>query len=186
MNLIVGIVGSIIAAIIIAMAVAWYKYVFGQRIKIIDPQLHGFLTTAETRLDVVAHQVHGTLKHLRRDHRIWLLVMDDKTGKTWPQGLVPVEYSKEQGTWKGYIHAWGWNNVAIVAVVARGHLRTTSTTSREWDPKRTKILIDAPGQTGVYYDEGGRPMQGSTLVHDAKFQNRVVAETRALLATVPA
>jgi NAD(P)-dependent dehydrogenase (short-subunit alcohol dehydrogenase family) len=55
-------------------------------------------------------------------------------------------------------------------------------------PKRaarviTKILIDAPGQTGVYCDEGGRPMQGSALVRDPKFQDRVVAETRALLAT---
>ena len=50
----------------------------------------------------------------------------------------------------------------------------------------TKILTDAPVQTGVYYDEGGRPMQGSTLVRDSKFQDRVVAETRALLATVPA
>jgi NAD(P)-dependent dehydrogenase (short-subunit alcohol dehydrogenase family) len=54
-------------------------------------------------------------------------------------------------------------------------------------PKRaarviTKILIDAPGQTGVYYDEGGSPMQGSTLVRDPKFQDHVVAETRALLA----
>jgi hypothetical protein len=58
-------------------------------------------------------------------------------------------------------------------------------------PKRaarviTKILTDAPGQTSVYYDEGGRPMQGSTLVRDPKFQDRVVAETRTLLATVPA
>ncbi len=58
-------------------------------------------------------------------------------------------------------------------------------------PKRaarviTKILIDAPGQTGVYYDEGGRPMQGSTLVRDPKFQDHVVAETRALLAAIPA
>ncbi len=58
-------------------------------------------------------------------------------------------------------------------------------------PKRaarviTKILTDAPGQTGVYYDEGGRPMQCSTLARDQKFQDRVVAETRALLATVPA
>src|SRR5580698_1921406 len=35
----------------------------------------------------------------------------------------------------------------------------------------TKILIDAPGQTGVYYDEGGSPMQGSTLVRDPKFQD---------------
>ena len=57
-------------------------------------------------------------------------------------------------------------------------------------PKRaarviTKILIDASGQTGVYYDEGGRPMSGSALVRDPKFQDRVVAETRALLATIP-
>ena len=57
-------------------------------------------------------------------------------------------------------------------------------------PKRaarviTKILIDASVQTGVYYDEGGHPMLGSALVRDPKFQDRVVAETRALLATIP-
>lgn len=52
-------------------------------------------------------------------------------------------------------------------------------------PKRaarmiTKILTDASGQTGIYCDEGGQPMQGSVLVRDPKFQDRVVAETRAL------
>jgi hypothetical protein len=26
--------------------------------------------------------------------------MDEKAGKKWPQGLVPVEHDKEQGTWK--------------------------------------------------------------------------------------
>src|SRR5271156_1235145 len=57
-------------------------------------------------------------------------------------------------------------------------------------PKRaakviTKILTDGSGQTGVYYDEGGHPMLGSALVRDPKFQERVVAETRALLATIP-
>jgi NAD(P)-dependent dehydrogenase (short-subunit alcohol dehydrogenase family) len=57
-------------------------------------------------------------------------------------------------------------------------------------PKRaarviTRILIDASGQTGVYYDEGGKPMQGSAIVRDPKFQDRVVAETRALLLTIP-
>jgi hypothetical protein len=57
-------------------------------------------------------------------------------------------------------------------------------------PKRaaraiTKILIDASGQTGVYHDEAGDPMLGSALVQDPKFQDRVVAETRALLSTVP-
>jgi NAD(P)-dependent dehydrogenase (short-subunit alcohol dehydrogenase family) len=54
-------------------------------------------------------------------------------------------------------------------------------------PKRaarviTRILLDKSGQTGVYYDEGGRPMQGSALLRDPKFQDRVVAETRAFLA----
>ena len=58
-------------------------------------------------------------------------------------------------------------------------------------PKRaarmiTKILIDASGQTGVYYDDGGQRMQGSALVRDPKFQDRVVTETRVLLASVPA
>ena len=48
-----------------------------------------------------------------------------------------------------------------------------------------KIMTDASGQAGVYYDEGGHPMQGSALVHDPKFQDHVVAETRALLSTIP-
>jgi len=57
-------------------------------------------------------------------------------------------------------------------------------------PKRsgrvaTKVLIDESGQTGIYYDEGGHPMLGSALVRDPKFQDRVVAETRSLLSTVP-
>jgi hypothetical protein len=54
-------------------------------------------------------------------------------------------------------------------------------------PKRaarvaTQVLIDSSGRTGVYYDDGGRPMQGSTLVRDPQFADRVVAETRALLS----
>jgi hypothetical protein len=58
-------------------------------------------------------------------------------------------------------------------------------------PKRaarviTKVLMNEPGETGIYYDEVGRPMQGSPLVRDPKFKDRVVAETRALLATVRA
>jgi NAD(P)-dependent dehydrogenase (short-subunit alcohol dehydrogenase family) len=55
-------------------------------------------------------------------------------------------------------------------------------------PKRaarviTKIMRTS--KTGVYYDESGHPMQGSALVRDLAFQDRVVAETRALLAAVP-
>jgi NAD(P)-dependent dehydrogenase (short-subunit alcohol dehydrogenase family) len=49
----------------------------------------------------------------------------------------------------------------------------------------TKILTDESPKTGVYYDEKGERMLGSNLVRDPKFQDRVVSETRALLATVP-
>jgi NAD(P)-dependent dehydrogenase (short-subunit alcohol dehydrogenase family) len=50
----------------------------------------------------------------------------------------------------------------------------------------TKIVTDASGQTGIYYDEKGQPMLGSKLVRDPKFQDRVVAETRAFLSKVKA
>lgn len=58
-------------------------------------------------------------------------------------------------------------------------------------PKRaacviTKVLLNETGETGVYYGEKGHPMLGSVQVRDPKFQDRVVAETRALLGTVRA
>ncbi|HTB36115.1 MAG TPA: SDR family NAD(P)-dependent oxidoreductase [Reyranella sp.] len=58
-------------------------------------------------------------------------------------------------------------------------------------PKRAarviaKVLTDTSGETGVYYDERGQPMRGSELVRDPQFQDRVVAETRALLSAIPA
>src|SRR5579863_692317 len=40
----------------------------------------------------------------------------------------------------------------------------------------------ASGQPGIYNDEGGHPMLGSALVRDPNFHDRVVAQTRALLA----
>jgi NAD(P)-dependent dehydrogenase (short-subunit alcohol dehydrogenase family) len=50
-------------------------------------------------------------------------------------------------------------------------------------PVITNVLVNESGETGVYYDEKGHPMVGSELVRDPKFQDQVVAETRALLAT---
>jgi hypothetical protein len=47
-------------------------------------------------------------------------------------------------------------------------------------------VLNEPGATGVCYDERGHPMLGSALVRDPEFQDRVVAETRALLSTVTA
>ena len=50
----------------------------------------------------------------------------------------------------------------------------------------TGVLTGDSGRTGVYYDEKGQPMNGSALVREPEFTARVVAETRALLAQVPA
>lgn len=50
----------------------------------------------------------------------------------------------------------------------------------------TSVLTDENGSTGVYYDENGKPMKASAQVSNPAFADRVVAETRALLATLPA
>ncbi len=55
-------------------------------------------------------------------------------------------------------------------------------TSKRAAREITKILMDTSERTGVYYDEGGHPMQGSVLIRDQNFQDRVVAETRAFLS----
>ncbi len=62
---------------------------------------------------------------------------------------------------------------------------------KHWStPKRaarmiTGVLTDGSDRTGMYYDESGKPMVGSAQVRDPAFADRVVAETRALLAAVP-
>ena len=49
----------------------------------------------------------------------------------------------------------------------------------------SKALMNEEEKTGVYYDEKGQAMQASTLLREPGFTARVVAETRALLATLP-
>jgi len=48
----------------------------------------------------------------------------------------------------------------------------------------SNVVLNESGESGVYYDERGRPMLGSKLVRDPTFQDRVVAETRAFLAEI--
>ena len=47
----------------------------------------------------------------------------------------------------------------------------------------TRILTSTSAVSGIYFDEGGHPMQGSALLRSTKFQDKVVAESRALLAS---
>lgn len=49
-----------------------------------------------------------------------------------------------------------------------------------------RVFTDDSSRTDVYHDEKGRPVSGSALVRQSEFTERVVAETRALPARVPA
>jgi NAD(P)-dependent dehydrogenase (short-subunit alcohol dehydrogenase family) len=48
----------------------------------------------------------------------------------------------------------------------------------------SKVLLNESDQTGVYYDEAGQPKLPSTQVRDQSFVQRVIDETRALLASM--
>jgi NAD(P)-dependent dehydrogenase (short-subunit alcohol dehydrogenase family) len=61
------------------------------------------------------------------------------------------------------------------------------TTTKRAGRMLSALLMDDAVKTGVYFDERGKPMRGSPLLHDPKFQDAVVRETRLFLskATVP-
>ena len=80
----------------------------------------------------------------------------------------------------------------VVRLLARYVLSPLAPLIPYWSNPKTagrviaQVLTGATKQTGVYYDEKGYPMAGSAQIQDHAFQDRVVAETRALLAAVPA
>ena len=82
----------------------------------------------------------------------------------------------------------GRDSSVLLRLLARYVLAPLAPLVKYWsNPKTaarviTRVLTDDSGRTGVYYDEAGRPMQGSALVREPEFAGRVVAETRALLA----
>jgi len=80
---------------------------------------------------------------------------------------------------------------AMVRVITEHVLPLLAPHIRYWSTAKiagqviAKVQLNEEGVTGVYYDERGVPMMGSVQVRDEAFQDRVVAETRALLASVP-
>jgi hypothetical protein len=62
--------------------------------------------------------VEGTLHNLPKDHIIWLLTQDERSGQVWPQGFARVAYNPANQRWSGRIVATLGRRVRIVAVVA--------------------------------------------------------------------
>jgi NAD(P)-dependent dehydrogenase (short-subunit alcohol dehydrogenase family) len=78
---------------------------------------------------------------------------------------------------------------AVLVFVSKYLLSPLAPLIKYWStPKRaarviTEVLTSGSEATGRYYDENGKPMLGSAQVRDPEFSARVVAETRALLAS---
>ena len=117
MTLIIGIAGSIIAAVIIALALWIYRRWFGQQIKITQPADNETLTDPRPLGSAHSFIVRGTLKHRPEGHRVWLLVKRELTGKYWPQSFFMAE-QRDDDTWTGRVSAVGQGRITIVAVLA--------------------------------------------------------------------
>jgi hypothetical protein len=70
-TLIEGVIGSIIAASIIALTAAAYRRWFGQKIQITRPRPDEALTDPAPLGQMFPFPVHGKLKRLPKDHEIW-------------------------------------------------------------------------------------------------------------------
>ncbi|HET6743851.1 MAG TPA: hypothetical protein VFH76_33160, partial [Kribbella sp.] len=76
----------------------------------------------------------------------------------------------------------------VLVYLSRYVLSPLAPMIRYWStPRRaarviTQVLTDDSDASGVYYDERGKPMLGSVQVRDPEFGDRMVAETRSLLA----
>ena len=98
-------------------------------------------------------------------------------------GVIPTTgLSRDEGAFVGFLSKY---IIPLLVPLLMPFMKFLSTPERA-ARVITKVLIDTSGQTGIYYDEGGHSMLGSTQVRDPKFQDRVVVETRALLAAIPA
>jgi hypothetical protein len=62
--------------------------------------------------------VEGTLRHLPKEHQIWLLTQDESSGQVRPQGFSSVTYNPDNKRWLGRVIARPGSRVKVVAVVA--------------------------------------------------------------------
>lgn len=71
------------------------------------------------------------------------------------------------------------------ATSKQGNLATVFVFARETPRLRFNAVEPGFNPGSAYYNENGKPMLASAQVRDPAFADRYVAETRALLATVP-
>jgi hypothetical protein len=98
------------------------KLYLSKTIEIEFPKSQQLLQNQEPLGEAYAYPVRGTLKHLPKDHKIWLIVEEEKFGHIWPQGFFPVHFDEHSGKWHGKVSAGPGKRsgdiISIIAVVA--------------------------------------------------------------------
>jgi hypothetical protein len=95
------------------------RRLLGREIRITSPRPDEVLSNPQPFSSGVSYEVKGTLKHLPKNHQIWLLVQAEKSPRIWPQGFERVVYNPDSKSWVGRIKPMsGGPNVTIIAAVA--------------------------------------------------------------------
>jgi len=87
------------------------------KIQITSPRPLEPLTGAEQLGTMQVFTIRGTLKRLPKEYEIWLL-LEEPSGRIWPQGFYNVQFNPDTGAWMGKINGAGCKEVKIVAVVS--------------------------------------------------------------------
>lgn len=93
------------------------RYIIGRQIQIMSPAPQQTLEHRQFLGAGFSYEIRGRLKKLPRDHRIWLLREDERSGRVWPQGFSPVQFNPDTGEWVGRVTGSS-GPIKIVAVVA--------------------------------------------------------------------
>ncbi len=96
---------------------ALVRQLTGRQIEIVDPRPQAALKDPKPLGQGISYRVRGKLRRLTKDHRIWLLIENERTGEIWPQGFQAVQYDPSNGEWEGRVNPWD-GEVRIHAVVA--------------------------------------------------------------------
>lgn len=97
---------------------SWLRTVTGRRVQITIPRPGEVLTEPKELGRGFSYLVRGKLKSLPKEHAIWLLTQDERSGHVWPQGFYPVQFDERTGEWHGRVNGSGKSPLRIFAVVA--------------------------------------------------------------------
>jgi hypothetical protein len=114
-----GMIEGVAAEGVWAGTTGLWRKLWGRRIQIASPRPLETLVDSGKVGGSITYRVRGTLKHLPKDHAIWLLTQDENSDHVWPQGFEAVQFDPSSGEWFGRVIVGPQTKTTkIIAVVA--------------------------------------------------------------------